>query len=437
MAPTLFDSYPNPMHLDETLGDLFTATAATASATAAGKPQPQVASVSAVVSPNTKQEQNGSPANRASNNDMVKEQPESGTTELDDFTEFLERQTATVTGVNNNVNNQTNPVNPVASAVNNLNKFNANNGVTKTESNLNQPNGSSHRPNQPNNSSNNNNYLGYSLQNQLPQAMLNSGTANCFQPFLRQVSLSGSMNVNPWDEQDLPYVDNQTKPLPLLDFTPEDLAGQLSKRKRNSFFAHYFNPTTAAATSTTFDDSYNSYNYFNPIKRHKATTTASPHLGTVPTFNGFQPFPSNPLRESLLKTLQEPATPDFMVEELNKTKGTGEFTLAELAIMLFFAHKHFSENEPNPYSRVCKDMNTSRSRVSIRRKIEKIAFQELNITGGLLLKSTTRQKCVEIIRKRFFSVLKQLELSNRDEEKVFANKLGQRAFEAGIHPDNK
>ena len=91
------------MHFGEILGDLF---AATATATATGKPQPQVAPVLGTVSQNGWEEPDSSTSSSTVNNSTAKDQPESGTNDLDEFTEFLERQTATVTSINT-ANNMT------------------------------------------------------------------------------------------------------------------------------------------------------------------------------------------------------------------------------------------------------------------------------------------------------------------------------------------
>eukprot|EP00924_Labyrinthula_sp_SR-Ha-C_P005544 augustus_masked-scaffold_68-processed-gene-0.6-mRNA-1 protein AED:1.00 eAED:1.00 QI:0/0/0/0/1/1/2/0/389 len=86
------------------------------------------------------------------------------------------------------------------------------------------------------------------------------------------------------------------------------------------------------------------------------------------------------------------STPKFMIEELKKVDGSGKFSPNEFLILLFCCYKYFMQ--PSTYSKVRCAMQYTRSRASIRRKVEKMTDQilkkeEMSLDKGGLL--NTRQ----------------------------------------------
>lgn len=118
-------------------------------------------------------------------------------------------------------------------------------------------------------------------------------------------------------------------------------------------------------------------------------------------------------------------TPEFIVQELQLTKGSGEFTTTEVIIMLFYAYKYF--NDFDVYSKIRSCMNFTRSRASIRRKIEKIVAQELNTRGGLLGNDQIRESSKQICLKKFWELTHELRVVGTREMRTFVLKMQQEA----------
>lgn len=118
--------------------------------------------------------------------------------------------------------------------------------------------------------------------------------------------------------------------------------------------------------------------------------------------------------------------PDFVKEELMTTSGIGHFTMSELMCCLLFAHREALSS--NSYANIRAKMGNKRSRVSIRRKIEKIVLSETGLGGGLLgLTGDQNQLVLEAIWNRLMSLISDAETYGTQNLKLFAAQLREYA----------
>lgn len=118
--------------------------------------------------------------------------------------------------------------------------------------------------------------------------------------------------------------------------------------------------------------------------------------------------------------------PDFIKNELLTTSGIGHFTMSELMCCLLFAHREALSS--NSYANIRSKMGNKRSRVSIRRKIEKIVLSETGLSGGLLgLCGEQNRIVLEAIWSRLMSLISDAETYGTQNLKVFAAQLREYA----------
>lgn len=118
--------------------------------------------------------------------------------------------------------------------------------------------------------------------------------------------------------------------------------------------------------------------------------------------------------------------PEFIKEELMTTSGIGHFTMSELMCCLLFAHREALSS--NSYANIRAKMGNKRSRVSIRRKIEKIVLSETGLGGGLLgLTGDQNQLVLEAIWNRLMSLISDAETYGTQNLKLFAAQLREYA----------
>lgn len=118
--------------------------------------------------------------------------------------------------------------------------------------------------------------------------------------------------------------------------------------------------------------------------------------------------------------------PEFIKEELMTTSGIGHFTMSELMCCLLFAHREALSS--NSYANIRAKMGNKRSRVSIRRKIEKIVLSETGLGGGLLgLTGDQNQLVLEAIWNRLMNLISDAETYGTQNLKLFAAQLREYA----------
>lgn len=145
-------------------------------------------------------------------------------------------------------------------------------------------------------------------------------------------------------------------------------------------------------------------------------------------------IPSPVFKKDRLVPFKLGPVPDFIMQELSTTTGTGQFTRSELMITLLFAHQLLSKRNSavtngkilprgNTYAIIKTLMGDKRSRASIRRKIEKIVNKDTGIPGGLLKENGRINVALDSVWNKFVTLLVVAERSGTARQQKFAEKL--------------
>lgn len=143
-------------------------------------------------------------------------------------------------------------------------------------------------------------------------------------------------------------------------------------------------------------------------------------------------IPSPIFKKDRLEPYNLGPVPDFILDELETTSGTGQFTRAELMVTLLFAHQLLSQRDAgngesirrgNTYAIIKSRMGDRRSRASIRRKIEKIVSKDTGIPGGLLKEDFRVNMALNSIWKRLLKLIVLAEKTGTPKQVVFSRKL--------------